>query len=91
MNYYLFKYLLDWVKIYILFFQESIPIIYVSYILKKLIRQPLQIHVDANKTHREKAGRELLKNAMTYLGQILEEIPNEIIAVWPLTLPSQKP
>ena len=34
-------------------------------------------YMDADKTHREKARRELHKNAMSYIEQILEATPHE--------------
>ena len=37
-------------------------------------------HMDANKTYREKARRELLKNATSYIEQILEVTADEIAA-----------
>ena len=42
-------------------------------------------HMDTNKAHGEKARWELHKNAISYFEQILETIPHETTAVWPLT------
>ena len=41
-------------------------------------------HMDADKTHREKARRELHRNNTSYIEQILEVTPHETIAVRPL-------
>ena len=38
-------------------------------------------HMDVNKAYREKAGRELHKNATSYFEQILEATPYETAAV----------
>ena len=42
-------------------------------------------HMDADKTHREKARRELHKNATSYIEQILEATPHETTPVRLLT------
>ena len=41
--------------------------------------------MDADKAYREKARREMLKNATTFVEQIQEATPHETTAVWPLT------
>ena len=41
-------------------------------------------HMDADKTYREKARRELHKNATSYTEQTLEVTSHETPAVWPL-------
>ena len=41
-------------------------------------------HMDADKTYREKAKRELLKNATSHIEQVLEPTPHET-DVLPLT------
>ena len=42
-------------------------------------------HMDAKKAYREKATRELLKNASSYIEQILEASSHKITAVPPST------
>ena len=42
-------------------------------------------HMDSNKTQKEKAGRELLKNEMSYFERIQEATSHEITAVWSCT------
>ena len=41
-------------------------------------------HVDTDKTYWEKVRRELRKNAISYIKQILEASPHETTAVRPL-------
>ena len=42
-------------------------------------------HMDADKAYKEKARRDLLKNATSYIEQILEATSHETAAVQPLT------
>ena len=39
-------------------------------------------HMDAEKTYREKAKREMHKNAMSYIEQILEATSHKTTIVW---------
>ena len=48
-------------------------------------------HMDANKTHREKAIWELGKNASSYFKQILEETPLKTAAGTATNFSSRKP
>ena len=41
--------------------------------------------MDADEAYREKAKRELYKNATRYIELIVEATPQETAAIWPLT------
>ena len=42
-------------------------------------------YIDVDKTHKEKARREMHKNSTSYIEQILEATPHETTVVSPLT------